>query len=375
MPAPLILVSGSDTMLVARIQRDLESKQFGNRHIVDGLEVWREVKEHGADLLIADIHTPGLDGFQLCRLLGGEAGPGLPKLPVILVSPAYHDDMVAQIARAVGAWQCVQGPLEAVNFADLAAGALSPHPVATPVADAGRRRARLVLAEDSPSIQKMLSFYLGRQGYEVVAALDGEEAEARIKEATPDLLLVDYHMPKKDGLEVVRWARQNRPQMAIIMMTAHRSEDFFVELLRAGVDDFVQKPFEPAAIGPIVEVALRKASVRNVDLQFREKAIELVQVHQRVVRSERLAAIGEIGLAVRHEINNPLTSLLGQAEMLLAGRAPLTEDAKRRVQTIHDMAMRIKTIVQRLEDIKEARTVPYLESSRMTDLHGPDPAR
>jgi CheY-like chemotaxis protein len=73
----------------------------------DGLEALKVVRDNRADLLISDIHVPGLDGFQLCRMLEIEGRRRLRKIPVILVSPAYHDEMVTRMARAAGAWICV----------------------------------------------------------------------------------------------------------------------------------------------------------------------------------------------------------------------------------------------------------------------------
>lgn len=367
MPATVIVCS-ADPALVARVRGDLDAKGFTVELVSDGDSAWKLAHDKRIDLVIADINAPGIDGFQLCRLFQIEAPKVLHRIPVILVSPAYRDEMVTRLARAVGAWMCIQGSLEAVNLAGLATEAIGRSAQAAD-ADAPRGgRGWLVIGEDDPDIAKMLNLHLTRQGFEVVVGTDGEETERLVKEMEPDLLITDYQLPKKNGLEVVKWARAARPQMAIIMVTAHSSPELLVELVRTGVDDFLAKPFDVTAIAPLVEIALRKASIRNIDLQFRAMTLELLQVHQQVVRTQRMAAIGEVGLAVRHEVNNPLTALMGQAEMLLHRRGDLPEDVKKRLTTIHEMAVRIRDIVKQLEDIKEDRTKTYIGTVRMTDL-------
>ena len=85
-------------------------------------------------------------------------------------------------------------------------------------------------------------------------------------------------------------------------------------------------------------------------------------------QAERLAAIGQLGIAMRHEINNPLTTVIGNAELLMDRYGQGREDLQRRLQMILDNALRIAEILKRLQDMKKDRTVEYVEGLRMTDL-------
>lgn len=87
-----------------------------------------------------------------------------------------------------------------------------------------------------------------------------------------------------------------------------------------------------------------------------------------LVEAERLSAIAQVVVAVRHEINNPLTTVIGNAELLLDRHGDSEGDLKRRLETILDNALRISEIVKRLQEIKQVKTVDYVRGVKMTDL-------
>lgn len=89
-----------------------------------------------------------------------------------------------------------------------------------------------------------------------------------------------------------------------------------------------------------------------------------------LVQAERLSAIGQIVVAVRHEVNNPLTTVIGNTELLLDRYGGNEADLKRRLQVVLDNALRIAEIVKRLQEIKQVRTVEYVKGVKMTDLGG-----
>ncbi len=101
-------------------------------------------------------------------------------------------------------------------------------------------------------------------------------------------------------------------------------------------------------------------------LKKREK--ELVEANQKLIRAERLAAIGEIGITIRHEINNPLTSILGNAQLILSKDDRIPEDIRKQVKTIEKMSLRIKDIIKRLEHIEDAKTTEYVKGVKMIAL-------
>ncbi|OGB94041.1 MAG: hypothetical protein A2Z31_07535 [candidate division NC10 bacterium RBG_16_65_8] len=98
----------------------------------------------------------------------------------------------------------------------------------------------------------------------------------------------------------------------------------------------------------------------------------LLETQERLIRSERLAAIGEIGLAIRHEINNPLGSILGFVDLLLAQADAYPDAARKKLDAIRRATIRIRDVVRRLEEVED-RSVEYVPGLQMTDLGGGQP--
>ena len=107
--------------------------------------------------------------------------------------------------------------------------------------------------------------------------------------------------------------------------------------------------------------------------ELAQKNQELVAAQERIIRMERLAAIGEIGLAIRHEINNPLGTILGYAQLLLLQAEGLPSEVCKKLEAISRGAVRIRDVVRRLEEMREERAVEYLPGVSMTDLHPKEP--
>lgn len=98
---------------------------------------------------------------------------------------------------------------------------------------------------------------------------------------------------------------------------------------------------------------------------------EQKNLREMLVQAERLAAIGQVGIAMRHEINNPLTTVIGNTELLLERYESGGSDLKKRLELILENSIRIAEILKRLQDIKRDRTVDYMQGVKMTDL-GPE---
>ncbi len=129
----------------------------------------------------------------------------------------------------------------------------------------GERPARILLVDDEQSIQTLLAFPLQRDGYEVVAAADGQEALERFGAENFDLVVLDVMLPRVDGLEVCRRLR-SRSAVPIIMLTARAEEIDKVVGLELGADDYITKPFSLREFSSRVRAVLRRAEmVRAAD--------------------------------------------------------------------------------------------------------------
>ena len=121
--------------------------------------------------------------------------------------------------------------------------------------------------DDEAAVQKLLTYPLRKEGYEVVPALDGPEALARLREASFDLVVLDVMLPKLDGFDVCRQIR-SRSAVPIIMLTAKTEEIDKVLGLELGADDYITKPFSVREFRSRVKAVLRRAALAAVEERF-----------------------------------------------------------------------------------------------------------
>jgi DNA-binding NtrC family response regulator len=146
--------------------------------------------------------------------------------------------------------------------------------------------ARILVVEDERAIQLALSGLLRRQGYEVDVAGSGEEAVGKLGETVFDLVLTDLALGRGlSGMDVLRTAKELRPETLVVMITAHGSEAIAVEAMKAGAEDYVPKPFDNDEIRLVVHRALERTRLE------RENRLLLEQV-QRQYGFENLIGTG-----------------------------------------------------------------------------------
>jgi DNA-binding response OmpR family regulator len=124
---------------------------------------------------------------------------------------------------------------------------------------------RILLVDDEQSLQKLLGYPLRKEGYEVVSAVNGQEALDRFREGEFDLVVLDVMLPRIDGFEVCRQLRA-RSAVPIIMLTAKTDEFDKVLGLELGADDYITKPFSMREFRSRVKAVLRRVELmRNGD--------------------------------------------------------------------------------------------------------------
>lgn len=145
--------------------------------------------------------------------------------------------------------------------------------------------ARILVADDNPDNLNIFRARLTAHGYEVISATDGEEALAFVREKQPDLILLDYMMPKMDGIEVCRRIRNDGalPFIPIIMVTAKTGTQNVIAALDAGADEYLSKPIDHGALVARVRSMLRiKALTDTVQEQGAKLAEWNAALEQRV---------------------------------------------------------------------------------------------
>jgi two-component system phosphate regulon response regulator PhoB len=118
----------------------------------------------------------------------------------------------------------------------------------------------ILVVEDEDALSTLLQYNLDKEGYEVVVAADGEEALTLASERLPDLIVLDWMLPKVSGIEVCRRLRQRTESrnVPIIMLTARGEESDRIRGLDTGADDYVVKPFAMSELSARIRAVLRR---------------------------------------------------------------------------------------------------------------------
>ena len=195
----------------------------------------------------------------------------------------------------------------------------------------------ILIVDDDKDLASNLSDILSSEGYGTSVACDGKTAVALCRKKTFDLAIVDMKLPDISGLELIRELVKLSPVMECIIVTGYASLESAIEAVKQeSIIAYETKPVEmDRLIALIKQVSRRK--------QAEEEQVRLRQLAQ---QASRLASVGEMASGIAHEINNPLTSVIGYSQLLLERDIP--EDIREDVGIIADGAQRVADIVKRL---------------------------
>jgi len=152
----------------------------------------------------------------------------------------------------------------------------------------------IVIAEDEKSVAELLRYNLESEGYETAIAGDGDEAMLLLDERVPDLMLLDWMLPKISGIEICRRVRtrQETANLPIIMLTARTEEADRIRGLETGADDYVTKPFSTNELMARVKAVLRRIRPALMDDQIRVGDIQIDRTTHRVTRDSKDIHLG-----------------------------------------------------------------------------------
>ncbi|MBB3770738.1 MULTISPECIES: phosphate regulon transcriptional regulator PhoB [Ancylobacter] len=152
----------------------------------------------------------------------------------------------------------------------------------------------ILIVEDEEPLTLLLRYNLESEGYAVDSVARGDEAETRLREAVPDLLILDWMLPGLSGIELCRRlrARPETERMPVLMLTARGEETERVRGLATGADDYVVKPFSVPELVARVRALLRRAKPEHVSTLLRAGDIELDRETKRVHRAGRELHLG-----------------------------------------------------------------------------------
>lgn len=205
--------------------------------------------------------------------------------------------------RSVERWEGQQGEFTKVTHAE------------------GDERPEILVADDNADMRELISFIL-QKDFRVRTARNGREAMDQLQGFVPDLIVSDIMMPEMSGIELCKAVKSDERlnRVPVMLVSSKAESEMKIEGLELGADDYVTKPFHPREL---LARARSHAALHRArrDLAARNEALataldDLKMAEDRLIQSERLAAVGEIAAGIAHEVNNPVNYALNAARSL-----------------------------------------------------------
>lgn len=178
----------------------------------------------------------------------------------------------------------------------------------------------ILLVDDEEGLRRVLGITLSDMGYRVYSAENSDAAMSVFREVCPPIILTDIKMPGKDGIQLLREIKRERPETEVIMLTGHGDLDLAIKSLKYEAIDFITKPINEE----VLEIALKRAHER-IDMRrqlqaYTENLETLVaEKTRKLLDAERMAAIGRTVASLSHAIKNIAGGLKGGSFVIEKG--------------------------------------------------------
>ena len=123
-------------------------------------------------------------------------------------------------------------------------------------------KTRILIVDDEQKMRRILQIILGKQRYDIDLAKDGIEALDFFQRQQYDLVITDLKMPRMDGMELIGFIRREKPDVPVIVITAHGSVESAVKAMKSGAYDYITKPFENEEIRIVVSKAVTYSKLK-----------------------------------------------------------------------------------------------------------------
>jgi len=213
---------------------------------------------------------------------------------------------------------------------------------------------KILIVDDDPNVALLVKMTLSKQvGFSLEIAENGHEALEKIEKEPPDLVLLDLMMPGIDGIEVCRRIKNDKKTkyIPVLMLTAKRDAADMILGMEVGANDYITKPFNPEEL------------VARVRVHLRIKALE----KEAAAKAELETAL-EMSVTLQHQINNPLTGVVGNIELLKEWETLSKKDMNEAIESALVCALRIKEIVKQMGKLNRVISTPYIGDHKMIDI-------
>jgi two-component system phosphate regulon response regulator PhoB len=160
----------------------------------------------------------------------------------------------------------------------------------------------ILVVEDEDAVRELIAVTLQGAGYPVVEAADAEQAQRQLGDTMPALILLDWMLPKMNGLEFTRWLKKDDSlrELPIIMLTARGEEANKVQGLEAGVDDYVTKPFSTRELLARIKAVMRRSGTDSAEMVSINQGLQIDLTQHRVSANDQQVAVGPTEFRLLH---------------------------------------------------------------------------
>ncbi|MBI5743812.1 MAG: response regulator [Elusimicrobia bacterium] len=256
---PCVLVADDDTEFSDLMKMFLEANNYRALVVNDPLKVVETVRAEKPDALLLDIMMPRKDGFAIMEELQDSGDTAA--VPIIVVSGLRFENfqergIVTGLPEMIA--RDIPGDLLLKLIAEQTGGAA---PSAAPAPDAQKPALpRVLMADDQTDLLMLMKEMVQDSGFEVFTANDGAEAMKAVFETNPDIIVLDYNMPRKNGLEVAQDLKNNPlfAHIPIIIVTAYGEKNAKLKGLGMGIDDYLIKPVDADELVARIRMILKR---------------------------------------------------------------------------------------------------------------------
>ena len=162
--------------------------------------------------------------------------------------------------------------------------------------------ANILIVEDEPAIQELLALNLSQAGHNPIRALSVEQAQMLMRDALPDLIILDWMLPGMSGIEYARKLKTDEltKVIPIIMLTARGEESDKIRGLEVGADDYVTKPFSPRELNARIKAVLRRRAPQMTDDPIESHGLRLDPITHRVTGNKKTIELGPTEFKLLH---------------------------------------------------------------------------
>lgn len=177
--------------------------------------------------------------------------------------------------------------------------------------------ASILIVDDEQGIRDLLRLELSLLGHKVQTAHSGQQALEHASKERFHVAICDVNLPGVNGFSVLETIKKQDAETEVIMITGYATVENVVQAMRKGACDFIEKPFRLDELLQLVEKSLEKNHLRNLVQELREAKQKLEAAQKQLIHTEKMASLGQMAAGVAHELNNPLSGVLGFTQLLL----------------------------------------------------------